>query len=171
MARDSTPARMLRDSETRASDQDHLALRLWLRLLTATNLIQGAVRARLLRDYDITLPRFDLMAQLARAPRGLKMSELSAQMMVTGGNVTGIAAGLEADGLIARELDPRDGRVFRVRLTREGRRLFSGMAQAHEQWIIDMVRGVPAYDQKALFKLLGDLKDGVRSARSVEPAP
>jgi len=52
------------------------------------------------------------MAQLERAPEGLKMSELSQRMMVTGGNVTGITDGLEKEGLVVREVDT--GRPARV---------------------------------------------------------
>ena len=66
------------------------ALRLWLRMLTCTQLIETQVRTQLREQFDTTLPRFDLMAQLERAPEGLKMNELSRRMMVTGGNVTAI---------------------------------------------------------------------------------
>ena len=74
---------------------DHHALRLWLRMLTCCNLIEGEIRSRLRNDFDTTLPRFDLMAQLQRAPKGMKMGELSRHMMVTNGNITGITDQLE----------------------------------------------------------------------------
>jgi len=41
-------------------------LRLWLRLLTCTTLIEGEVRSRLRERFDVTLPRFDLMASSTR---------------------------------------------------------------------------------------------------------
>jgi hypothetical protein len=88
------------DHETRAEGGDHEALRLWLRLLTCTNLIEATIRADLRRDFDVTLPRFDLMAQLYKHPAGLKMGELSQRLMVTGGNVTGIADQLSREGLV-----------------------------------------------------------------------
>ena len=72
------------DAETRVHDDHHLSLRLWLRLLTCTNQVESHVRQNLQANFDTTLPRFDLMAQLERAPQGLKMSELSQRMMVTG---------------------------------------------------------------------------------------
>src|SRR5258708_20340358 len=83
------------DRETNASDQDHTSLRLWLRLLTCTTMIENYVRGKLREAFDTTLPRFDLMAQLARHPEGLKMRELSELLMVSGGNVTGITHQLE----------------------------------------------------------------------------
>src|SRR5215470_11113610 len=76
------------DRETADDERDHTSLRLWLRLLTCTTLIENRVRGKLREDFETTLPRFDLMAQLARHPDGLKMGELSKLMMVTGGNVT-----------------------------------------------------------------------------------
>ena len=65
-------------------------LRLWLRLLTCTTLIEGEVRRRLRQEFDVTLPRFDLMAQLDKAPGGMTLGELSRRMMVSNGNVTGL---------------------------------------------------------------------------------
>ncbi len=56
------------DLETRANVHDHEALRLWLRLLTCTNLVETEIRSRLRQDFDCTLPRFDLLAQLDRHP-------------------------------------------------------------------------------------------------------
>ena len=79
------------DSETRARQDDHIALRLWLRLLTCTNLIETQLRSKLRTDFDTTLPRFDLLAQLDREPQGLTMGVLSRRMMVSGGNVTGLS--------------------------------------------------------------------------------
>ena len=89
-------------------------------MLSCTNQIEIASARICKSSFDTTLPRFDLMAQLERAPEGLKMSELSQRMMVTGGNVTGITDGLEKEGLVVREVDSADRRVFRVKLTAEG---------------------------------------------------
>ena len=90
------------DHEFRAHADQHASLRLWLRLLTCTQLIEKQVRHQLRTEFDTTLPRFDLMAQLERAPDGMKMNELSRRMMVTGGNVTGITDQLVAEGLVER---------------------------------------------------------------------
>src|ERR1700731_5101041 len=110
------------DAETRIHDDHHLSVRLWLRMLACTNRIENFVRPNLQAKFATTLPRFDLMAQLERAPQGLKMSELSQRMMVTGGNVTGITDGLGKEGLVRREVDAADGRGFAVNLTVEGNR-------------------------------------------------
>jgi DNA-binding MarR family transcriptional regulator len=152
------------DVEMRASPGDHDALRVWLRLLATTTLIETRVRRRLLEHFRTTLPRFDLMAQLDRASGGLKMNELSRRMMVTGGNVTGITDILEAEGLVRRSADPRDRRASRVTLTAAGRKEFRAMAQRHEQWIIEAFDGVEATELRALASLLGRVKTAVLAA-------
>src|SRR5947209_15866787 len=146
------------DAETRAHADHHVSLRLWLRLLSCTTQIENRIRQNLQSKFDTTLPRFDLMAQLERAPQGLKMSELSQRMMVTGGNVTGITDGLEKEGLVVREVDPTDRRVFRVKLTLEGQKQFRRMAAEHEQWIIRLFDGMSMKHKNQLAELLGDLK-------------
>jgi DNA-binding MarR family transcriptional regulator len=147
------------DVETRVHDDHHVSLRLWLRLLSCTNQIESRVRQNLQSSFDTTLPRFDLMAQLERAPQGLKMSELSQRMMVTGGNVTGITDGLEKEGLVVREVDSADRRVYRVKLTSEGERQFRRMAAEHEKWVVDLFGAIAPKQKKQLMDLLGELKE------------
>lgn len=146
------------DAETRIRDDHHLSVRLWLRMLACTNRIESVVRQKMQANFQTTLPRFDLMAQLERSRQGLKMSELSQRMMVTGGNVTGITDGLEKEGLVVREVDPSDRRVYRVRLTAEGQRQFRRMAAEHEQWVIGLFQGMSARSKEQLAALLGELK-------------
>ena len=135
-----------------------MALRLWLRLLACTNLIEAPLRTRLREQFAGSLPRFDLMAQLDREPAGMKMRELSRRLMVTGGNVTGLTDRLVAEGLVRRREDPADGRATTVALTPEGRRQFRAMALAHEAWVAELFSGLTPVQQGQLFELLGALK-------------
>ncbi len=91
------------------------------------------------------------------------MSELSQRMMVTGGNVTGITDGLEKEGLVIREVDAADRRVFRVKLSAEGQRQFRRMAAEHEQWVIGLFEGMTVKHKNQLVELLGDLKRHIRT--------
>ncbi|AMO22867.1 MarR family transcriptional regulator [Ramlibacter solisilvae] len=150
------------DMEARAHSEHPQELRLWLRLLTCTQIVEKQVRTQLRARFDTTLPRFDLMAQLERAPEGLKMKELSRRMMVTGGNVTGITDQLAAEGLVDRVDVEGDRRAYCVRLTAKGRRVFNDMAQQHEQWIVEAFRALSDKDIATLYKLLGKVKDHAR---------
>ena len=151
------------DLEARVHSEHPEALRLWLRLLTCTQLVEKGVRSRLRDRFATTLPRFDLMAQLERAPQGLKMNELSSRMMVTGGNVTGITDQLVGEGLVARMSVTGDRRACRVRLTAKGRRLFGEMARQHEEWVVDAFSALSDKELATLHKLLGKVKDHARS--------
>jgi DNA-binding MarR family transcriptional regulator len=151
------------DLEARGHGEHPEALRLWLRLLTCTQLVEKEVRSRLRERFATTLPRFDLMAQLERAPQGLKMNELSTRMMVTGGNVTGITDQLVGEGLVDRLTVAGDRRACRVRLTAKGRRLFREMAHEHEAWIVDAFAALSERELATLHRLLGKVKDHARS--------
>ena len=153
------------DRETASRTDDHQALRLWLRLLTCSQLIEREVRARLGQRFATTLPRFDLMSQLWRYPDGLKMNELSRHLMVTGGNVTGIVDPLEKDGLVERRPEPDDRRAYRVRLTRAGRKAFAEMARAHEGWIVELLGGLSRKEQADTYRLLARMKRVTMEAR------
>jgi DNA-binding MarR family transcriptional regulator len=146
------------DRETIARADDHRALRIWLRLLTCTQLIERRVRSRLREQFSTTLPRFDLLAQLERHREGLKMNELSRLLMVTGGNITAIVDQLEKEGLLERLDEPADRRAFRIRLTRAGERSFGEMARAHEEWVVELLAGLSRREHEELLKLLAKVK-------------
>ena len=147
------------DRETIARSDDHRALRIWLRLLTCTQMIERVVRSRLREHFGTTLPRFDLMAQLERHPEGLKMNELSRRLMVTGGNVTAIVDQLEKEGLVERLDEPADRRAFRIRHPRTGEKSFAEMARAHEEWVVDMLSGLSRREQDDILRLLAKAKE------------
>ncbi|WP_338758382.1 MarR family transcriptional regulator [Massilia sp. METH4] len=156
------------DLASRLTEDDHQSLKLWLRMLSCTVRIEDEIRARLRERFDVTLPRFDLMAQLERCPEGMRMGELGKRMMVTGGNVTGIANQLERERLVVRVPDPRDGRAFSVKLTAAGRRAFAAMAREHEQWVIELLGDMPTEDKARLLELLSRMK-GHLEARKEKP--
>ena len=153
-----TQATLNADHEFRAHADQHASLRLWLRLLSCTTRIEDKIRQNLRESFDITLPRFDLMAQLERHVDGLSMGELSRRMMVTGGNITGITDQLVSEGLVERLAVAGDRRAFRVRLTARGRKTFSDMAHQHEGWIVEAFGGLTARELDALHQLLGKVK-------------
>ena len=159
------------DAETKVSESpDHHKeeLRLWLRLLATTTLIEREVRGRLRERFQVTLPRFDLMAQLDRAEQGMTLGELSRRMMVTNGNVTGLADRLVTEGLLSRRTAENDRRTHLVQLTEEGRRQFRKMARAHERWIADLFAGLAPGDIERLMALLGKAKESARKGLGAE---
>ncbi len=154
------------DMEARGHSEHPEALRLWLRLLTCTQLVEKQVRTQLREQFDTTLPRFDLMAQLERNPEGLKMNELSRRMMVTGGNVTGITDQLVAEGVVERMEVDGDRRAYRVRLTTRGRKFFGEMARQHEAWIVAAFEALSPREVESFYKLLGKVKQTQQTLKS-----
>ena len=160
----SDPLRDHVDAESKVSERPHdhvMELRLWLRLLATSNLIEAEVRQRLRERFDTTLPRFDLLAQLDRFEDGLLLGELSRRMMVSNGNVTGLVERLAQSGHIERSVPEADRRAVRVRLTEKGRREFAAMAAAHADWIGELFSDLGEAEQQALWSRLGKLKASV----------
>ena len=155
------------DAETKVAERPHDhkdELRLWLRLFTCKELVEGEVRRRLRERFNLTLPRFDLMAQLDRTPKGMTLGELSQRMMVSNGNVTGLVDRLVEQGLIDRQPSRIDRRAQIVRLTAEGRRFFRAMARENGDWIGDMFAELSQNEIETLLRLLAKTKASARKA-------
>ncbi|APX12655.1 MarR family winged helix-turn-helix transcriptional regulator [Tateyamaria omphalii] len=134
-------------------------LRLWLKLLKLSGGIEAELRRRLRDARDTTLPRFDVMAALARHPDGLKMSDLSGYLRVSNGNVTGIVDRLTQDGLALRVAVPGDKRALLARLTPKGQAAFAALAAEHEAWIDDLLGGLSVADAAHMSALLDKALD------------
>jgi DNA-binding MarR family transcriptional regulator len=159
------------DAETKAverPEQHRDELRLWLRLLTCTTLIEGEIRTRLRERFDVTLPRFDLMAQLDKAPEGMTLSDLSKRMMVSNGNLTGLVERLVASGHVDRRTSDSDRRAQVIRLTKAGRVAFRCMAAQHEGWIAELFGDLSRNDQDELMRLLAKTKMSAKRATAGE---
>ena len=148
--------------EGRAATTNHAAVKTWLRLLSCTTQIETEIRRRLRTHFDMTLPRFDYLAQLHRfrdeQPEGLRMNALSRYLMVTGGNVTSLTDELEKTGYVTRQIDPEDRRSFRIALTARGRRAFERVAAQHERWVVELLADLTADEGQQLHALLGHLR-------------
>ncbi len=161
--------RQARPDAPETADGRRDEVRLWLRLLTCTTTIETEVRRRLRERFGITLPRFDVMAQLERAPGGLTLSELSRRMMVSNGNLTGLVERLVQSGHVERRPSPDDRRAQVVTLTKAGRAAFAAMAREHEGWIAAMFADLGPSGVEDLMSALGRTKRSVRRALGETP--
>lgn len=138
-----------------------MEVRLWLRLLSCSTVIEKRLRRRFIDQFETTLPRFDVMATLARYPQGVAMGELSRALLVSNGNVTTLVRQLEAGGLVSSRPATDDRRSSIVVLTKHGSKFFDTLAAAHRGWIMGMFNGMPLEEQTALFSLLATLKGSI----------
>jgi DNA-binding MarR family transcriptional regulator len=137
---------------------DRSALRLWLRLLSCTMIVEKRIKRRFAERFATTLPRFDVLAALDRAPDGLAMSALSRALLVSNGNVTALVQALQRDGLVELAPSGSDRRVSIVRLTAAGAAHFATLAAAHHHWIEAIFAGIGPPQREALLELLDALK-------------
>jgi len=126
-----------------------------VRLLRAHGLILRRLRNDL--PPDLTLPQFDVLAQLDRHPGGLLPSELTQALLVTAGNVTGIVRRLEARGLVERLSVPHDRRAVRVRLTERGRERAAAALPGHARAVEKILADVAPSELDELRARLGAL--------------
>lgn len=142
-----------------SADKSHpkQSLRLWLKLLSSTNLITKHVRKKLRSEFETTLPRFDVLAELARRPNGVSKGELSSMLMVSRGNLTGLSKRLQKDELILCEPLPTDRRTQLLYITRKGKAAFEAIAVEHEKWVAEILNVLDGDEIKILLTLLGKI--------------
>lgn len=156
-------------SHTPAASQQHL--RLWLRLYRTVGLIEREIRARLTREFDISLARFDLMSALERAEGPLTMGQLSDRLLVTNGNVTGLITRLVEDEWVTRTPLPNDRRSYQIETTKKGRDRFAEIAATHSIWVDELLNAVPADIAEALSENLDHILHSPRFKSGDHRAP
>ena len=139
-----------------------LAASTWLRLLKVHGLVLQKVRRAV--PHGLTLPQFDVLAQLARHEEGMTPGELTRELLVTAGNVTGIVERLVGLRLVSRHPVPEDRRAVRIRLTPRGRKLIESALPRHREELAIVFAGMPSDELSRLRELLG------RAGRALAPA-
>lgn len=137
------------------------SLRLWLRLLATTTVMEKSIRAHLKSTCNSTLPRFDVLAALDRASGKVTMTQLSQRLLVSNGNVTGVVSRLVEDGLVVRETDPNDRRTQFALMTKLGQKSFKEMAAEHEVLVDEMFSDISDEDMGQLLDLITRLNQTV----------
>jgi len=153
-----------------ANDSQRDAVRLWLRLLSCTMVIEKRVKRGLVDQFATTLPRFDILAALDRAENGMSMGALGRALLVSNGNVTGLVQTLIRDGDVTMAAAPGDRRTAIVSITASGSARFKAMATAHHSWISEMFEGLEAQDQDAMMHHLDRLKRSIMAAPNPDDA-
>jgi DNA-binding MarR family transcriptional regulator len=131
-------------------------------MLKAVRYVENDLRERLRQGYDMTLPRFDVLAALLAEPDGLRMTELSQQLMVSNGNVTGIVDRLVADGLAERETMQNDRRAFLIRISDKGAQQMREITARHLEWINELFADVTEADAARGISIMLDIRNKAR---------
>ena len=152
-------------SETPSASRGKESLRLWLRLLSCESVIEQQVRSRFREHFKVTLPQFDVLSELERAHAPLTMSQLSKELMVSNGNVTGVIDRLSKSNLVRRVRSQDDRRIQYIELTDTGVKEFRRMAKHHEDWVEELLADVSLDDMRALQALLLKIRHAVASSK------
>jgi len=140
---------------------DPMAVQVWQHLAFSFNALLKLSR-EVLKEHDITGPQYGVLRILQRDGPST-MSELSAGLLVTAGNVTGLVDRLVRDGMVEREADPTDRRVVRTRLTDAGNALVERAAATHHRLLTQLLGDWSPRDEKRLRDLLERFNDTVQA--------
>jgi len=151
-------------SKESAADHSKESLRTWLRLLSCETVIEQHLRSLLRQNFSVTLPQFDVLSELERAGDPLTMSQLSKELMVSNGNVTGVIDRLEKTGFAKRVRAEHDRRIQYIELTAKGRKEFNKMASQHEKWLADLLSGLSLTEMGKLQELLLRMRQSVSAS-------
>lgn len=155
---------MSKSGSKAASSHSKESIRTWLRLLSCEATIEQQLRSRFREHFRVTLPQFDVLAELQRAGQPLTMSRLSSELMVSNGNITGVVDRLEKAGYVKRGRSKQDRRIQYIALTEAGAKEFQGMARRHEKWLADLFSGLTVSEMGKLQKLLLKARNSVTGA-------
>ena len=141
-------------SKESAAEHSKESLRTWLRLLSCETVIERQLRTLLRQNFSVTLPQFDVLSELERSGDPLTMSQLSKELMVSNGNVTGVIDRLEKTGFVKRVRAEHDRRIQYIELTTKGGYEFDRMASQHERWLADLLSDLSLSEMGKLQQLL-----------------
>lgn len=136
--------------------------RIWLQILALENVIFTRLNNALLADAGLSVAKFEFLAQVDRYPDGVTLGEISRNLKVTSGNVSGLVRRLLADGLITKTMSAADRRSFIVRFTPLGRETFDKANALHAATLAACFAGLPLGELESLLPKLKSLGSHVQ---------
>ena len=122
-------------------------------LLHTAYAAQDAVEARL-APLGLSLAKLAALSALAAAPDGLPLGQLADRLSCVKSNITQLVDRLEADGFVARQLDPRDRRTKLAALTAAGRRACAEATRMQQETERDLSKRLTRDEAQRLGALL-----------------
>lgn len=120
------------------------------------------------QEIEISMPRWRVLLHLFMAERthagcGLTPTELSHFQQVSKNTISSLLRGLEEQGMILRETDPKDLRLFHIHLTDAGRQVVLNSAPGRIEGLNRLLSDLPAEDCRQLLALLARLHISMES--------
>ena len=142
-----------------------------IEIMAMTKMISHFMSSCFLQDdpeSDITPARWGLMMRLLEEEEngnceGITPTSMSHTSSVKKNTISSILRGMESQGLIERNIDQADRRLFRIRLTEKGRQLVKETNPQKVDLLNDLVSRLEPEERKQLIQLLKKLIDSVIS--------
>jgi DNA-binding MarR family transcriptional regulator len=131
----------------------------WLRLVRVFQKVDRA-SSESLRCRQLSPAQLDVLAKVGSA-EGISQQELANALLVTKGNVCQLLDKMETSGLLERR---PDGRVNRLFLTDQGRRIHDEVVPTHDEMLAEQFNTLSEPDQRELLRLLRQLDHALERA-------
>ena len=138
----------------------HDVLQAWLRIVRVYQKVERQLE-RILDEADLTLPQFDVLANLGMS-EGITQQELAERLLVTKGNVCGLLDRMETAGLVERRPSPTDRRANHLYMTDRGRLALKAAFPVHLGLIQECFEQLTSAEQAKLDELLGKIESSDR---------
>ena len=111
---------------------------------------------------EITSPRLGILVRLYIDEKmgrneGINLTFLSHMQNVSKNTISSLVRGLEEQGLVVRENDASDRRIYHLKLTDKGRDLILEQAPRHIEYLNSMASDLSSDEQQRLIQLLEKL--------------
>ncbi len=125
----------------------------WSSFLKAHHGVTSKLESELEREHGISLPYYEVLLHLARAPeRRLRMTDLARSVLLSPSGLTRLVDRLVRDGMVARIPCESDGRAMYAVLTDAGLARFRRAAPTHLRGIRQHFLSRLSADQQASLR-------------------
>jgi MarR family 2-MHQ and catechol resistance regulon transcriptional repressor len=131
-----------------------LALSMWVKMVRSTDTI-AMLTGRDISQYGLTPAQFSIFESLGHLGP-MKICEIGAKKLMSGGNMTVVIDNLEKQGLVERSRSKEDRRATYIQLTDKGQKLFDEVFVRHAKFVEEIIWSV--LDENEIIQLSGLLK-------------
>ena len=98
----------------------------------------------------------------------MPMVQMSNNIMVTQGWITGLIDSMEKRNLVERTRSKDDRRVIELNITKEGSKVFERAKKVHMEYIANCIKHMDDETVSSMVKLLKDLRSNIEDAEMPE---